>query len=93
MADESVKQPPAGSRITRLPTAATEPVKQGKPRGRRPRNVVAFRKPEVVPKPAAGTQDDTQAMLDRMTRDLHAAASIALRMVNLARDDLGLSRL
>lgn len=34
-----------------------------------------------------------RALVDRITRDVHAAASIMLRMVQLARDDMGMPQL
>lgn len=76
-----------------LPTAASEPVKQDKRRGRRPSNVVAFRRPEPKPKPSIVVQYEAAAVLERASRDLHTAATIALRLSAMVRDGLGFERI
>lgn len=76
--------------VVSLPTAAADPVRQGKRSKRTPRNVVAFHIPEPAPKPPAVVQDEVATELDRATRDPHTAATVATRLVTMARHKLGL---
>lgn len=76
--------------VVSLPTAAADLVRQGKRSKHPPRNVVAFHTPEPEPKPPAVVQDEVMTELDRATRELHTAATVAIRLVTMARHKLGL---
>ncbi|MFT4247644.1 MAG: hypothetical protein QM581_06340 [Pseudomonas sp.] len=93
---------PSASNVIALPTAAAEPVanpkrKRGRPpkvlvpacelhcrRVDRERQRAATRSPAAMPDPAS---------IDEITRDLHAGATLFLRMVWSARDRAGLPAL
>ncbi|WP_454262105.1 hypothetical protein [Pseudoxanthomonas mexicana] len=85
--NESAQAAPDAS-VSLLPTAAKQPVKQGRRPRILPSDVLPFTPRQMTPAPLS-----VPTSLDEVTRNLHAAASAALRMIELTRRDAGLPSL
>lgn len=85
---------PVAANVHHLPTSRFPRVKQSRHRGRLPAGVASLQEARAAAQ-ARGLAVATSLRtdLDEATRDLYTAADLALKMVFLTRDRLGLPRL